>query len=424
MMTARAGADRVVDRAAGCAVGCAVGCAGDRVEIQMGSTWRSEKFVGLTECQSPGQHTTRPLQRPSGQQVARLICLWSAWAGRDAGELARAPYGLTCFPMTENSMQAQAARHGETAAGPRAAGSTAAGLGMALGWVSVGLGVAALLRPRTLTQAAGVGSGRRVTRTMRAIGARELTTGAGLLMQPRQTGWLWARAAGDVIDLGLLAAAGRQRRYRSERIAMASALVAGLTVLDVLSAWDRQRQSQSGQPAGAVPGTVHVRQSLNINRSPETCYRFWRDFANFPNFMQHVDEVRMLDATRSHWKVRAPLGRQVEWTAELVSDVPSQQLGWRTVDDAAITHAGVVRFAPGTGGRGTRIQVDLDYAAPLGKAGMRLAQLLGEEPSLQVAQDLRRFKQLIETGEIPTTAGQPAGRRSLLTQAMHKERTA
>jgi uncharacterized membrane protein len=295
---------------------------------------------------------------------------------------------------------------------------------MALGWVSVGLGVAALLRPSTLTQAAGVGSGRRVTRTMRAIGARELTTGAGLLMQPRQTGWLWARAAGDVIDLGLLAAAGRQRHYRSERIAMASALVAGLTVLDVLSAWDRQRQSQTGQPASAVPGTVHVRQSLNINRSPETCYRFWRDFANFPNFMQHVDEVRMLDATRSHWKVRAPLGRQVEWTAELVSDVPSQQLGWRTVDDAAITHAGVVRFAPGTGGRGTRIQVDLDYAAPLGKAGMRLAQLMGEEPSLQVAQDLRRFKQLIETGEIPTTAGQPAGRRSLLTQAMHKERTA
>ena len=106
-------------------------------------------------------------------------------------------------------MQAQAARHGETAAGPRAAGSTAAGLGMALGWVSVGLGVAALLRPSTLTQAAGVGSGRRVTRTMRAIGARELTTGAGLLMQPRQTGWLWARAAGDVIDLGLLADAGR-----------------------------------------------------------------------------------------------------------------------------------------------------------------------------------------------------------------------
>jgi uncharacterized membrane protein len=165
-----------------------------------------------------------------------------------------------------------------------------------------------------------------------------------------------------------------------------------------------------------------VRQALNINRSPEDCYRFWRDFQNFPNFMQHVDEVRMLDATRSHWKVRAPLGRQVEWTAELVSDVPAQQLGWRTLDDAAIANAGVVRFAPGTGGRGTRVQVDLDYAAPLGKAGMRLAQWLGEEPSLQVAQDLRRFKQLIETGEIPTTTGQPAGRRSLLVRALHTER--
>jgi uncharacterized membrane protein len=68
------------------------------------------------------------------------------------------------------------------------------------------------------------------------------------------------------------------------------------------------------------------------------------------------------------------------------------------------------------------VQVDLDYAAPLGRAGMRLAQWFGEEPSLQVAQDLRRFKQLIETGEIPTTTGQPAGRRSLLVKALHKER--
>ncbi len=280
-----------------------------------------------------------------------------------------------------------------------------------------------------VVRAVGLGGGTRTRRTLQAIGLRELTTGAGLLMRPQQSGWLWARVAGDAIDFGLLAAAGRQRR--GDRIALASALVAGVTVLDLLAAWDRQRLALAGQRAssgggadalsGTMPGTIRVRQSLNINRSPETCYRFWRDFGNFPNFMQHVDAVRMIDATRSHWTVRAPLGRQVEWTAELSSDVPAQQLGWRTLAGSEIEHAGIVHFAPAIGGRGTRVQIDLSYVAPLGKPGARLARLFGEEPSLQVAQDLRRFKQLIETGEIPTTAGQPAGKRSLLMQALQHD---
>ncbi len=313
-------------------------------------------------------------------------------------------------------MHERTARQGDPGALP-----VAAGLGNTLGWVGVGLGVAALWRPRTITQALGLDGGRRMTAAVRAIGLRELTTSAGLLLRPQKASWLWARAAGDLLDLGLLATAGRHRR--GDRIALASALVAGIAVLDLLAAGERQRRMQAGRPGGqTAAGTIRVRQSLNINRAPEACYRFWRDVGNFPNFMQHVDEVRMIDATRSHWKVRAPLGGQVEWTAELVSDVPSRQLGWRTLNDATIAHAGVVHFAPATGGRGTRVQVDLNYAAPLGQAGARLAQLFGEEPSLQVAQDLRRFKQLIETGEIPTTAGQPAGHRSLLAQALHKGR--
>ena len=175
--------------------------------------------------------------------------------------------------------------------------------------------------------------------------------------------------------------------------------MAGITALDLLAAVDNQRLARAGQRAAS--GAIRVRKSLNINRPPEACYRFWRDFENFPGFMQHVDEVRVLDATRSHWRVRAPFGRQVEWDAEIVSDIPSQQLGWRTLADAEIGHSGVVRFAPGIGGRGTKI---------------------GEEPSQQIEQDLRRFKQLIETGEIPTTIGQPAGRRSLLGRVLHEGR--
>lgn len=291
--------------------------------------------------------------------------------------------------------------------------TAAASLGMALGWLGVGLGLAGLLMPRRMARASGL-DGR--TRTLRAVGLRELATGAGILLRPHKPGWLWSRVAGDAMDLGLLAYAGR--RSRGNRVALASALVAGITVLDLLAAYDNQRIARASQRE--APGTIRVRKSLNINRSPEECYRFWRDVENFPSFMQHVDEVRSIDATRSHWKVRAPLGQYVEWTAELSSDVPSQQLGWRTLEGSGIDHTGVVRFSPGIGGRGTRVQVDLSYRAPLGKAGAQVAKLFGEEPSQQIEEDLRRFKQLIETGEIPTTIGQPSGKRSLLGRMVHK----
>ena len=290
---------------------------------------------------------------------------------------------------------------------------TAAGLGTALGWFSVGLGLAEVLMPRTVAHSAGLDG---QTRTLRAFGLRELASGAGILLRPHKPGWLWSRVAGDAMDLGLLAFS--RRRSNDNRVVVAAAMVAGITALDVLAALDNQRLANTGKRTEA--GAIRVRKSLNINRPPEACYRFWRDVENFPSFMQHVDEVRTLDATRSHWRVRAPLGRLVEWDAEIVSDIPSQQLGWRTLPDAEIEHAGIVRFTPGIGGRGTKIEVDLSYRAPLGKAGAQLAKLFGEEPSQQIDQDLRRFKQLIETGEIPTTIGQPAGRRSLLGRMLHE----
>lgn len=291
--------------------------------------------------------------------------------------------------------------------------TAAADLGMALGWFSIGLGLAALLMPATVARSTGL-DGR--TRTLRAVGLRELVSGAGILLRPNRPGWLWSRVVGDVMDLGLLAMAGR--RGRDNRVVMASAVVAGITVLDMLAAYENQRLTRSGQRE--APGAIRIRTSVSINRSPEACYRFWRNFDNFPSFMQHVDEVRTLDATRSHWTVRAPFGRQAEWTAELVSDIPSQQLGWHTLPGSEVDHAGMVRFAPGIGGRGTRVQVDLSYRAPLGKTGAQIAKLLGEEPSQQIEEDLRRFKQLIETGEISTTVGQPTGQRSLLGRMLHK----
>ncbi len=302
------------------------------------------------------------------------------------------------------------------------ASSAAARLGMGMGWFSLALGLVHLARPLALSRYAGLPATRGTPRLMRGIGLRELATGAGILLRPHKPGWLWSRVAGDAFDLALLGWAARKRG--NSRLSLTTAAVAGVTVLDALAAIEqvrlRRHEGNVGSSASEASGAIRVRKTVMINASPEACYRYWRNFENFPHFMKHVDEVRMLDATRSHWRVRAPLGQHVEWTAELDSDVPAQQLGWRTLPDAWVEHAGVVRFVPAIGGRGTRVDVDLRYRAPLGATGSRLAKLFGEEPSQQIDDDLRRFRQLIETGEIPTTIGQSSGRRSLVGRALHR----
>ncbi len=318
----------------------------------------------------------------------------------------------------------------------------AARLGGSLGWFSLAAGAASLLMPGPIARSAGLFTNPRTLRAMRAMGVRELASGAGILLRPQRPGWLWVRVAGDAMDLALLGLSGQRAaataaggagnatagaRYANsrQRLLFASAALAGVLVLDLLAAYEQGRLKRQGvgygQPRGLLDatGALRIRKSVAINQSPEACYRFWRNVENFPRFMKLVDEVHTLDATRSHWTVRTPLGRHLEWMAELASDVPSQQLGWRTLPGAEVDHAGVVRFMPASGARGTTVEVEFSYRAPLGKASSDIARLLGEEPSQQVEDDLRRFKQLIETGEIPTTVGQPAGRRSLLGRVLH-----
>ena len=155
---------------------------------------------------------------------------------------------------------------------------------------------------------------------------------------------------------------------------------------------------------------VEVNESFTILKSPDELFSFWRRLENLPSFMKHVDSVETLDSTRSHWRVRAPGGTHVEWDAEIVEEEPGRLIAWRSLPGSEIENGGSVRFRPATGNRGTVVEVTLFYAPPGGKAGAGLAKILGEEPQMQVREDLRRFKQLNETGEIPTTEGQPSGR--------------
>jgi uncharacterized membrane protein len=125
--------------------------------------------------------------------------------------------------------------------------------------------------------------------------------------------------------------------------------------------------------------------------------------------MKHVESVSVLDEKRSHWVVRGPAGSTVEWDAEIINDEPNALIAWRSLDNAEVDNAGSVRFVPGPEGRGTEVRVVLDYIPPAGRVGKWVARLFGEEPSQQIHEDLRRFKRLMETGEIPTIEGQPTG---------------
>jgi uncharacterized membrane protein len=155
---------------------------------------------------------------------------------------------------------------------------------------------------------------------------------------------------------------------------------------------------------------IKLRRSVTINRPVAELYRFWRNFENLPRFMKHLESVRVLDERRSHWVAKAPAGTKVEWDAEITVERENEIIGWRSLEGADVDNAGSVRFEPARGGRGTVVRVQLQYNALAGEVGAAIAKLFGEEPEQQIAEDLTRFKQLMEVGEIPTTEGQPSGR--------------
>ncbi|HEX8736373.1 MAG TPA: SRPBCC family protein [Pyrinomonadaceae bacterium] len=160
---------------------------------------------------------------------------------------------------------------------------------------------------------------------------------------------------------------------------------------------------------GLLASKIHVTKSVTINKSPAELYQFWHNFENLPQFMTHLEAVTVLDEKRSHWKAKAPLGTSVEWDAEITSDIENERIGWVSTEGSQIPNSGVVEFRP-TSNRGTELRVVLTYEPPAGEIGALFAKLFGEEPNQQVSEDLRRFKQLMESGTIMTVDGQTSGR--------------
>jgi len=155
---------------------------------------------------------------------------------------------------------------------------------------------------------------------------------------------------------------------------------------------------------------VHVEQVVTVMKSADELYRFWRNFENLPRFMSHLESVQVLDDRRSRWTAKGPAGSNVSWDAEIINEEDGRLIAWRSLQGADVDNAGSVRFVEADGGRGTQVRVVLDYIPPAGAVGAWVAKMFGEEPSTQIKDDLRRFKQLMETGEIPTTEGQSSAR--------------
>jgi uncharacterized membrane protein len=162
----------------------------------------------------------------------------------------------------------------------------------------------------------------------------------------------------------------------------------------------------------ARKGDVLVGRTVTIDKPREELYAFWRDFTNLPRFMHHIRRVSVTSADRSHWVVQGPGGRTVEWDSEITEDLPGKAIAWKSLHGASVRNSGRVEFADSPDGRGSIVSVTLAYDPPGGAVGKAIAKLFQEEPKIQARRDLRRFKQLMETGEVSTARAPDAAPRA------------
>lgn len=279
-------------------------------------------------------------------------------------------------------------------------------LAKSLGAFSIGLGAAQVLAPRTVLGLIGAEDTDQSRRLMRLVGARELAVGTALEARRDVAPWLWLRVAGDIADLRLAGAVrcAANDQGRRSRASITMSVVAGVAFADLVAAVVTAR-GRRGRP-------IHADGRITVNRPVTEVYGAWRNLENLPQFMAHLESVRHLGNGRSHWRAAGPAGIEVEWDAEIDSEHIDEHISWRSVGDTRVRHSGRVDFRPAPGGRGTEVRVHLIYEPPGGKVGARIAKLFGESPDQQLRDDLRRFKQVLETGEVVRSESSPGGAKT------------
>lgn len=215
----------------------------------------------------------------------------------------------------------------------------------------------------------------------------------------RRERWISAVAAAAVAAYGLRRPRGRQILLPIAGVLIGRAVTGRCAMNRMLGRNSALDDAPSSPVTSVRRGEgVRVDESIVLNRPRGEVFRFWRKLENLPRFMDHLEAVTVLDGRRSHWTAKGPAGSRVEWDAEIHNEIPNELIAWRSLQGSEVDNAGSVHFMPTENGD-TEVRVVLRYDPPAGKLGAAVARLFGEDPSRQVADDLRRLKQVVEAGE-------------------------
>ncbi|MBV9999268.1 MAG: SRPBCC family protein [Verrucomicrobia bacterium] len=246
---------------------------------------------------------------------------------------------------------------------------------------------------------------------LRTYGLREIVNGAGILAAKDPTPWIWARIAGDALDIATVATGLGDHNPKKDNVLLALAALTGATAADVIcSRRLSQAQRTTLGPRGGGAEATRIEASLTIEKPAEELYRRWSEPETLSKVMGHFAEIQASGDGRAHWQVRGPFGRALEWDMRTVEERPGEVLRWQALPGSHLPVEGSVRFRPAAADRGTVATLCFQFDPPGGVLGDTALKGLGGAPRLIASKALRRFKNLVETGEIPTTERQPAGR--------------
>jgi len=220
----------------------------------------------------------------------------------------------------------------------------------------------------------------------------------------RQAPWLWARVGNDILDLALIrwAQFSNRKLRKNGGVALTKALVRESMVRDAIAAtWVTGAAFRSRRGLGGLEREQRATAVITIACRREVAYAQFRDFEKLPTIMSHLLSVETIDERRSRWRVKGPAGSTISWEAEIIEDCVNESIVWRSREGSDIQNTGSVRFVDAPAGRGTEVHVSMRYCVPGGKLGVAVAKLLmGEDPTQQLRGDLRRLKQVLETGDV------------------------
>jgi uncharacterized membrane protein len=234
---------------------------------------------------------------------------------------------------------------------------------------------------------------------MRVVGAREIASGVAILAQAKPTPGLWLRVGGDIMDLALLRSAMESPQAAKDRVTAATLVVLGITAADVISG--AMMTAEPNAPYEAMQArNLEVAAAVTVQAPVTKVFALWEGFQGLPRFMSDAASVQITGEGKSRWTMPGPAGTTMEWDVAITDSRPNEQIAWSTAEGSPLSAQGTVRFRSASGNRGTQVIFTAQVHVPGEELGKKIAHPIVEALRLKIGSDLRRFKQLIELGEI------------------------